>query len=356
MEAGARRMAESILDERCRQILTAVIAEYLETAEPVGSRAVSRRHGLGLSPATIRNAMADLEEMGYLHQPHTSAGRVPTDKAFRLYVDSGLGDLELPESEARQLRQHYTRPQGGVEQLMEQTSFHLSALSRMTGVLLAPPLRQTTLTRINLILLSDDRVLSVVVTDSGWVITRTLSLEAPVTAEDLREVARQLTRRFGGKTFHQILEEVSRAPDPLDPLRTRAAALVDQISSLFRDRRLYVGGAMNILAHREFWDLETMRALLRAFEEKVRLIELLSTLAGGRGVQVMIGRENPVEEMQACSLVAAPYTYRDRVLGILGVVGPKSMPYSRMIPLVNETARLVSQSLSRVRQELYLPS
>ena len=349
-------MAEALLDERHCQVLTAVIAEYLETAEPVGSLAVARRHGLGVSPATIRNAMADLEEMGYLSQPHTSAGRVPTDKAFRLYVGSTLKDLRLPESEVARLRQQYAQPQGGIEQLMEQTSLHLSAFSRMTGVLLAPPLMQTRLARINLILLSDDRVLAVVVTDAGWVTTRTLTVESPVTSDDLRELSRQLTRRFGGKTFQEILDQVSAPPDPLDPLRARAGAIVDQVFSLLRDRRLYIGGAMNILEHREFWDLETMRMLLRAFEEKAPLIDLLSTLATEQGVQVMIGRENPVEEMQECSLVTSTYTYHDRVLGILGVVGPKRMPYSKMIPLVDETARLVSQSLSRVRQELYLPS
>lgn len=345
-----------VLDERQRQVLTAVTLEYLETAEPVGSRAVARRHGLGLSPATIRNAMADLEELGYLSQPHTSAGRVPTDKAFRFYVNSGLGDLRLPDTDVARLRQHYARPQGGVEQLMEQTSFYLSAFSHMTGVLLAPPLKQTALARINLILLSGDRVLAVVATDAGWVSTRALSVDSPVAEEDLRELSRQLTRRFVGKTFQEILDQVSAPPDPLDPLRARAAALVDQVFSLLRDRRLYVGGALNILEHRELWDLEAMRMLLRAFEEKAGLIDLLSALADERGVQVMIGSENPVEEMRECSLVAARYTYHDRVLGILGVVGPKRMPYSRMIPLVDETARLVTQSLSRVRHELYLPS
>lgn len=344
------------LDERQRQVLTTVILEYLETAEPVGSRAVARRHGLGLSPATIRNAMADLEELGYLSQPHTSAGRVPTDTALRFHVDAGAGDVRLPDTDAVRLRQHYARPQGGIEQLMEETSLHLSAFSRMTGVLLAPPLKQTALVRINLILLSGDRVLAVVATDAGWISTRTLTVDSPATEEDLRELSRQLTRRFAGKSFQEILDEVSSPPDPLDPLRARAGALVDQVFSLLRDRRLYVGGALNILEHREFWDLEAMRMLLRAFEDKARLIDLLSTLADERGVQVMIGSENPVAEMRECSLVAARYTYHDRVLGILGVVGPKRMPYSRMIPLVDETARLVSQSLSRVRHELYLPS
>src|SRR3990170_302212 len=212
----------AILDERHRQVLTAVIREYVETGEPVGSRAVARRQGLGLSPATIRNAMADLEELGYLSQPHTSAGRVPTDLAFRFYVDWGLGDLRLPESDAARLRQNYARPQGGIEQFMEQTSLHLSTLSHMTGVLLAPPLKQTALARITLIPLSDDRVLAVVVTDAGWVTTRTLTVDSPATEEDLREWSRQLTRRFVGKTFQEILDQLSAPADPLDPQARRA--------------------------------------------------------------------------------------------------------------------------------------
>jgi heat-inducible transcriptional repressor len=300
--------------------------------------------------------MADLEEMEYLSQPHTSAGRVPTDKAYRLYVESLGRELGLSEGELDQLRRHYARPQGGVEQLVEQTLLHLSALSHMTGVLLAPPLRQTALARIDLIPLSDDRVLAVVITDSGWVTTRTLTPESALAGDDVRELGRQLTRRFRGKTFQEILDEVSAPPDPLDPLRTRSGGLVDQVFSLLRDRRLYVGGTRTILDHPEFWDLQTMRSLLRAFEENAHLIDVLSRLADEHGVQVMIGRENPVEEMQECSLVTSTYTYRDRVLGILGIVGPKRMPYARVITLVDETARLVSQSLSRVRQELYLPS
>jgi heat-inducible transcriptional repressor len=344
------------LDERHRQVLSAVIAEYLDTAEPVGSRAVALRYPLGLSPATIRNVMADLEDQGFLAQPHTSAGRVPTDTAFRLYVDSHGDEFQLPVGEMDRLRREYGRPQAGIEQLMERTSVHLSEFSRMTGVLLAPPLKRTTLARIELVLLSDDRVLAVVLTDAGWVTARTLTVEARLTAEDLREVSRELTRRFRGKTFQEILDQVSAPPDPLDPLRARAGAVVDPVLSMLGERQVYVGGARNILEHRESWDLETMRLLLRAFEEKARLIDLLSSLAEGRGVRVTIGEENPVAEMRACSLVTATYTYRDRVLGILGVVGPKRMPYARMIPLVDETARLVSQSLSRTRPELYLPS
>ncbi len=347
---------ETVLDERRRQVLQAVICDYIETAEPVGSRSVAKRYRFGLSPATIRNAMADLEEMGYLSQPHSSAGRLPTDKAYRLYVDE-LGDEGgQPYAEIGRLRQHYSEPQGGAERLMAETSARLSGLSRMTGMLLAPPLAQTYLARLELIPLSRDRALAAVITDAGWVTTRTLSVEPVMAPEDLREVGRQLTKRFRGKTFREILDEGVAPSDPLDPLRTQTGSVVDQVFSLLRDRTLYVSGAINILDHPEFWEIETMRTLLKVFEEKARLIELLSERASEGGVGVMIGHENPYEEMWECSLVTSSYTYRDHVLGTLGVVGPKRMPYEKMIALVEETARLVSHALSRHRQELYLPS
>ncbi|MBI4240206.1 MAG: heat-inducible transcription repressor HrcA [Candidatus Rokubacteria bacterium] len=349
-------MAEPALNERRHEVLQTVIEEYVETAEPVGSRAVAKHSRFGLSPATIRNTMADLEELGYLDQPHPSSGRVPTDKAYRFYVDTLDRPARLSESERARLRTHFPRPQSGIEQVMSETSVHLSALSRMTGVLLAPPLRQTRLAAINLTPLPNDRALAVVITEADWVTTRVLTPDPRLTPEELREAGRQLTRRFRGKTFQEILDEVAAPPDPLDPLHARMGTLVDQLFSRLRDRSLYVGGAINVLEHPEFWDIATMRAILRTFEEKEPLIELLSRLAAENGVHVVIGSENPVAEMQECSLVASAYVYENQVLGMVGVVGPRRMPYSQVIALVAETARLVSESLSRYRQQLYLPS
>lgn len=344
------------LNERRCQVLQAVIEEYIETAEPVGSRSVANHSRFGVSPATIRNTMADLEELGYLDQPHPSAGRVPTDKAYRFYVDTLGRPAPLSDSEWARLRSHFPRPGAGVEQVMAETSVRLSALSRMTGVLLAPPLKQTRLAGINLIPLPNDRALAAVITDADWVTTRVLTPEPRMAPEDLRDAGRQLTRRFRGKTFQEILDEVAAPPDPLDPLHARMGTLVEQIFSRLRDRSLYVGGAINVLEHPEFWDLATMRAILRTFEEKEQLIDLLSGLADESGVHVIIGSENPVEEMQECSLITSAYAYENRVLGMVGVVGPKRMLYGSVISLVAETARVVSESLSRYRQQLYLPS
>jgi len=343
-------MSAPPLDQRLRQVLMAIIAEYVETAQPVGSRSISRRHIPGLSPATIRNAMADLEDQGYLTQPHTSAGRVPTDRAYRFYVDA-LGQVpwkavEVPEA---------VPAADAAERLMAGTPGLLSDGTHMTGMLLAPPLRRTALDRIELVALGEDRALAVVVTETGWVTARAITPMPRPSLEELREIGRTLTRRYRGKTFQTILDDVERPNDPLDPLWTRYRSLLDQIGGLLRDRNLYISGAINVLDHPDFSDVGTMRGLLKAFEDKARLVDLLTHMAEQRGVQVMIGGENPVEEMRECSLITSTYTYRGQVLGVLGVVGPRRMPYGDVISIVDETARLVSRSLSRVQRELYIP-
>jgi len=343
------------LDKRSRDVLIAVIAEYVQTAQPVGSRAIARKHMRGLSPATIRNVMSDLEDMGYLSQPHTSAGRVPTDTAYRFYVDH-LGRVPWVGAKTPDPSEPAPERRDPAEQVMADAPLRLSQKSHMTGMLLAPPLHRTTLDRIELVRLGDDRALAVVVTDTGWVTARPLSLTPRLTAEDLRDIGRSLTRRYRGKTFGQILDDLARPADPLDPLWTRTHALVDQLAALFRERTLYLSGATHLLDHPDLSDVAIMRPLLRAFEDKARLIDLLSRMAGERGVQVMIGSENPVEDMRECSIIVSTYTYRDQALGVLGVVGPRRMAYSDVISLVDETARLVSNSLARVQQQLYLPS
>ncbi len=340
------------MDARHRDVLIAVIREYIDSAQPVGSRLLARRHFPNLSPATIRNVMADLEDMGYLAQPHTSAGRVPTDKAYRFYVES----FPPPQAAPRQLGERLAPRASGIDSFMERTSAHLSATTRMTGLLLAPPLRHTKIARVELMPLEGDRALAVLVTDSGWVTARAVTVEPPLPADDVRKVGRELTRRFGDRTVADILDMESSPADPLDELHTRARSITDQVLAMLRGRSLYISGAINMLDHPEFLDLEATRALLRTFEEKERLADLMASLAENEGVRVTIGEENPYAEMRECTLITSTYLYRDQVLGILGVVGPRRLPYPDVISVVNETARQVTEALSRVRQDLYLPS
>ncbi|HZP39106.1 MAG TPA: heat-inducible transcriptional repressor HrcA [Methylomirabilota bacterium] len=348
-------MSGPVLDKRNRQVLLAVIAEYVETGEPVGSRAVARRHIRGLSPATIRNAMADLEEMGYLVQPHTSAGRVPTDAAYRFYVDH-LQRVPWGAGQAPAVGTPAGPPPDGAERLMAETPARLSSDTHMMGVLLAPPLKQTALDRIELVALDEHRALAVLVTETGWMTARPLAASPMGGADELRETGRALTRRFRGKTFQEILDELAGPPaDPFDPLWTRHRSVLDEVVALLRDRTLYVSGATNMLDHPDLSDPAALRSMLRAFEDKARLADLLSRMAEERGIHVLIGSENPVEDLRGLSLITSTYTYRDQILGVLGVVGPRRMPYSDVMAVVDETARIVSSSLSRVRQHLYLP-
>ncbi len=339
------------LGDRGRQVLQAVIFEYIVTAEPVGSRPVAKKYALGLSPATIRNTMADLEEMGYLAQPHTSAGRVPTDKAYRFYVDSLMGSTQIGRPEALRLQRQMAGTRTELDDLMESTSAQLSALSHYAGVILAPPLRQTRLERVDLIPVEGERALVVLATETGWGTSRILALEESVSPAELREIARVLTERYGGLTFQEIRTRLGDTAASVDADRIARLAVVlarKAFSSLW-DKNLYIGGAMNMLDQPEFGDIGVMKAILRTFEEKRQLIEVLTTRASGSdGVQVVIGSEMPYQEMQETSLVAAAYKYGDRVLGVLGVVGPRRMPYAKIVPLVDYTARLVSRRLTRL--------
>ena len=341
------------MDARHRDVLVAVIREYIDSTEPVGSRNLAQRHFPSLSAATLRNVMSDLEEMGYLVQPHTSAGRVPTDRAYRFYVESFP---PAPSAKVAMAGDTLPARRSGIDGFMERTSSHLSSATKLTGLLLAPPLKKTTLARVDLIRLEDDRALVVMVTDAGWVTARAVTLDPPLATEEVRAIGRELNRRYSGRTVQDVIDMETAPADPLDALHTRAPGVIEQIVTQLRGRTLYVSGAINMLDHPEFWNIDTTRELLRTFEQKERLADLMTQLAGDDGLSVTIGEENPVAEMRECTLITSTYTYRDQVVGILGVVGPRRLPYPEVISIVNETARHVTDALSRVRQDLYLPS
>src|SRR5262245_46087483 len=215
------------MDARARDVLLALIREYVRTAEPVGSRALARRSFPNLSPATLRNVMADLEEMGYLAQPHTSAGRVPTDKAYRLYVEAVPPPAPTPvPTDVRATRAT------GVEGFMERTSSQLSSVTKLTALLLTPPLKQTVVDRVEVMPLEEDRALAVVVTESGWVTARSITVEPPRAADEIRSVGRELSRRFRGRTVQEIIDMEASPDDPLDSLHTRARGVTEQIVAM----------------------------------------------------------------------------------------------------------------------------
>src|SRR5438477_428794 len=231
------------MDARQRDVLIALIREYVDSAEPVGSRVLSKRHFPHLSPATIRNVMADLEELGYLAQPHTSAGRIPTDKAYRFYVDS----FPPPSPGGKPGGAALPTRRSGIDGFMERTSSHLSTATRLTGLRLAPPLAQTVIARVDLMPLEEDRALAVVATDAGWITVREIALDPPLASEEARAIGRELTRRFRDRSVEEIVDMENAPADPLDALHTRARGVTEQIVAMLRGRTLYVSGAINIL-------------------------------------------------------------------------------------------------------------
>lgn len=338
------------LNDRSRKILEAIIEDYIVSAEPVGSRAVSRCHQMALSPASVRNVMADLEEMGYIVSPHTSAGRVPTEKGYRFYVDSLLQVRPLSHQEQLNLQQCYRLGGLRAEDLLQEVGKTLSAISSYTGIVMAPRFTNTVFRHIEFIRLSHGRILVVFVTQSGLVQNKLIETNEELSQGELEQISNYLNRTLEGLTIQQvrsrILEEMTQEKSLYDQLLKRALTLSSQaLNGDAGSGQIFIEGTSNILEQPEFADIERMKRLFRAFEQKSRLVELLDRSQQARGVQIFIGSESDYSDIEGCSLITASYSNRRGTLGTLGVIGPSRMSYSQVIPIVDYTARLVSQLL-----------
>ena len=334
---------------RQRQILKAVIHDYITSGEPVGSRSIARRYLSDLSAATIRNVMADLEEVGYLSQPHTSAGRVPTDLGYRFYVDSLMRRPKLSKVDESRIEKGIRPSWGQAEELMQGTSRILSDLSHYAAVVLAPKLTQNTWRRIDFVHLNRERILVVLVADSGLVQQKVIVIDEVIEQTELDRISRYLSTLLGGVTLHQvrnrIVARMAEERDEFYQLMRRALELSNKTME-GDGGEVYIGGAGNIAHQPEFADVKKMKGMFQAFEEKSRLVKILDQFLAPGGVRVLIGGESEIRELRELSLIASPYKSGDHVLGVLGIVGPKRMAYERMVALVDFTARLMSKILT----------
>jgi len=337
------------LNKRFREVLELIIMDYICSAEPVGSRTICKRYGIQLSPATVRNVMADLEDLGFLWQPHASAGRIPTDKAFRFYVDKILDVQSLNQTEREKIRREYRISQYDIPEMMRETSRILSGLSNYAGVILTPKMASTIFKHIQFIRLSVDQILVIFVTSTGAVQNRIIQMENNLSQDELDRISRYLNEMLEGLTLAQvrrrILKEMEGERIAYDNLMKQALKLGHRAFNRQEEKELYIDGKMNILDEPEFADVEKMKSLFRAFEEKSFLITLLDKCLAGEGVQITIGSESEFSEMEGCSLISAPYGRLDRTSGILGILGPRRMNYSRVISLVEYTAQLLTEIL-----------
>ena len=341
------------LDERTRNILMAVIHSFIHTGEPVGSRTISKRFDFGLSPATIRNIMSDLEELGFLEQPHTSAGRMPTDQGYRFYVDNLSGLEALSAEESALISQRYVPYHGEVDEVMTATSRLLSEISRYAGVVLHI-FSITIFKRIEFVKIRGRQVLAIFVMESGMVHNKLIMLDEEMTQEELYQISNYLNQEFSGqplRTIRQhVLDRMAEEKAQYDKLAQQALSVgAKTFGETSEDESdIYLGGTSNIMDQPEFAsNLDQMKELFKAFEEKNRLISLLDKCLDEPGVHVIIGSETPFKDIRECSFVTHTYSYDNRTLGVLGVVGPKRMVYPRIMAIVNHTANIVSKILTQ---------
>lgn len=335
-----------MLDDRARLLLKTLIERYIADGQPVGSRTLSRASGLELSPATIRNVMSDLEEIGLIASPHTSAGRIPTARGYRLFVDTMLTaqqpDLATPALPAEQ-------PQ----KVIANAAQLLSNLSHFVGVVMAPR-RSTVFRHIEFLRLSERRLLLIIVAPDGDVQNRVLFTDADYTASELQEASNYLNAHFSGMDIEQVRlrlrQEVDKLRGEIATLMQAAVQAGSEVMSQAQDE-VVISGERNLLAVTDFsGDMNQLRRAFDLFEQKAQLIRLLDVSSEAEGVRIFIGGESQTVPVEDLSVVSAPYEVDGQVVGTLGVIGPTRMPYDRMIQIVDITARLVSNALSQGKQ------
>jgi heat-inducible transcriptional repressor len=342
--------SDTSLNPRRQEVLRLVVRFHVQTGEPVGSRTVSRSHPEKLSPASIRNIMADLEDEGFLTQPHPSAGRIPTDKGYRYFVDDLLEVGQINRDEVTRIEEALRTTRGEVRTVLEEASHLLSVLSRSVGVVVAPDLAQTLFEHIEFVRIGPRQIVGIFVARSGVVNHRVIQVEEDYGQEQLDRLAALVVRRFAGQTLPEVrralLDAMSREKEGMDRFLAEALKLtrlyLDQASE---GKRVYLGGRASLAGQPEFSDPERLQELMAAFEEKGRLVRILNRCLESDGMKVQIGSENPEPEMSACSVVASPYGTKDRHLGAVGIIGPTRMEYARAVALVDTMARTMSQAL-----------
>jgi len=340
------------MDERAQTLLKALIERYITDGQPVGSRTLSRHSSLELSAASIRNIMADLEEMGLIESPHTSAGRVPTPKGYRLFVDNLLTMAPVDLDQADEIRDHLKDDQP--TRLLSSAAGLLSNLSHFAGVVTTPK-RASTFSQIEFVRLSDRRILVIIVTPDGDVQNRILQLEHEYASNELTEAANYINTEFAGLGLEDIRmrldSEIGKLREDITDLMRSAVEAGQEALNEEPDEPVVISGERNLLQVSDLsQNIDQLRSMFDLFDEKKRLITLLDASNQAQGVQIFIGGESVLMPHDQLSIVTAPYQIDGRIVGTLGVVGPTRMAYDRVIPIVDVTAKLVSAALNQRNQ------
>jgi heat-inducible transcriptional repressor len=338
------------LDERAQHLLRVLVGRYIRDGSPVGSRTLSLDSGLDLSPATIRNIMVDLEGLGFVESPHTSAGRVPTNKGYRFFVDT-LMRLTPPTGEDIVLFQEGLNEVAGDPQaLAVSASSLLSAVTRLAGVVTVPRRPHMALRQIEFLPLSGRRVLAILVVNDTEVQNKVLAVQREFTESELRQASNYLTAQFRGRDLYQVrnqlLGELRETRESMNAAMQEAIELAQKVFPESEpDGEFVMAGETNLMGFEELADLEKLKGLFEAFSQRRDILHLLDQSLNSHGVQIFIGQESGYKVLDACSIVAAPYVSDDDTMGVLGVIGPTRMAYERVIPIVDITAKLLGRAL-----------
>ena len=338
------------ISERAQHMLKVLIDRYIRDGQPVGSRTLAREAGLNLSPATIRNVMSDLEELGYIRSPHTSAGRVPTVQGYRFFVDTLLKVQPLDILSIEQLRAEFDVEMAPKE-LIEATSGLLSGITHLAGVVTLPKHEQAIFRRVEFLPLSENRVLAILVTSKGEVQNRIIAIERQCSASELQQASNYLNEHFTGKDLAAVrdilLREMQETRSTMNRMMVTAMQMADQILEQNRTEGYVMAGQTNLMEFHELCDIDKLRNLFEAFNKKREILHLLDQCVQAEGIQIFIGDESGYQTLDECSMVTAPYHIDGRIVGVLGVIGPTRMAYERIIPIVDATARLLGAALKQ---------
>jgi heat-inducible transcriptional repressor len=340
------------LDERKQKVLLAIVHDYIATAEPVGSRTIAKKFKLGVSPATIRNEMADLEEQGYIEQPHTSAGRVPSEQGYRYYVDYLMEKHNLTAEEESLIRSEFDVKVKDIGQVIQKTGQLLSQLTHYTAMVLTPSIRPSRFKHIQLVSMHPTQAMVVVVMDNGTLHHRMIDVPESVSAEDMETISGVLNAKLRGLTNEKIkltlVKEIYLELAKHKHILDLAMELLEDSLTLKSEDKIYLGGVFNMLNQPEFHNVEKVKTLLSILEQEKLLYGLIAGDDENLGVTVRIGGEIKNKEIKECSMVTAAYSVGGRKIGTMGVLGPTRMEYAKVISVVDFMTKSLSQALERM--------
>ncbi len=339
------------LGKRKEQILRAVVVNYIKTAEPVGSRTVARSSPMGLSSATIRNEMADLEEMGYLLQPHTSAGRIPSQRGYRYYVDNLLDPDELSTDDELAISSSLsTEKMREIEQIIVNSARVLSSATNQTSLIMGPQFKKSAFHQMRILPLDEKRGLVVLITDTGFIKNKVIDLQQQLSQAELQQVVSYLNQKLYGLTIDQVtsslINELKRDLFRRLEILEQAFILLEESLKEEKQIRVFLGGTTNILNQPEFKDVDKIRRMLNLFEQEPLLFKILEDTASDDDIVVKIGDENEFEDIRECTLITGTYKIHDKTLGTVGVLGPTRMNYGHVINIMRRLVDHLNQSLS----------